>query len=57
MYRYTLYIYDIANIDKPVLLKELPLDAASKEDAQDKGHETAYRLFPEKKRMIETRAN
>ena len=55
MQNFTIEIYDIKDIQKPILLKEIVLKAEGKNDAIDKAHTRAEHLYPTIKRMIHVR--
>lgn len=55
MRSFTIEIYDIKDIKKPILLKEIVLEAEGRIDAIDKAHTRAEHLYPKIKRMIHVR--
>lgn len=51
MEKYIAIIYDIKQIEKPVLLLEMPILAESRSDAMN-AHTEAEAKFPQNKRMV-----
>lgn len=52
MENYIAIVYDIKQIEKPVLLLEIPILAESRSEAIDKAHTEAESKFPQNKRMV-----
>jgi hypothetical protein len=52
---YIVTIFDIKNIAKPKQIDEVTVKADDKASACDKAHTVAEKMYPEVKRMIETR--
>ena len=54
MQEFTIEVYDIKNIAKPVKIDEFRLLAEDKAEASDKAHDMSFKKFPSIQRMIKT---
>jgi hypothetical protein len=56
VYNFLIVVFNIEDIQKPKKIDEFSVLASSKSEACDMGHTKAEELYPQIKRMVETKS-